>query len=89
MKTYGGVDVEIFVSLTLALVGGERVVSRPCRHWIEGWVDLGARLDDMEKLKFLTHVQPIASHSAEYTTVALIIYVLNLRKEWANCPLTD
>jgi hypothetical protein len=46
------------------LVGGERSTSRPGRfttgeivpgaHWIGGWVDLRASLDDMEKRKFLT-----------------------------------
>jgi hypothetical protein len=58
MKTYGGVDVETHVSLTSALVGGEWSASRPGRftpgerapstHWIGGWVDSRAGLDDME-----------------------------------------
>jgi hypothetical protein len=39
----GGVDVQIHVFLTLALVGGERSASRPgdrahSTHWIGGWV---------------------------------------------------
>jgi hypothetical protein len=59
MKAYGGVDLEIHVSLTSALVGGEWSASRPCRftpgesasdtRWLGGWVDLRAGLDDMEK----------------------------------------
>jgi hypothetical protein len=48
MNTYGGVDVQIHVFLTSALVGGEWSASRLCRftpgyQWIGGWVD------DMEK----------------------------------------
>jgi hypothetical protein len=50
MKTYGGVDV----FLTSALFGGAWSASRPCRltpgtHFIGGWVDPRAGLDDMEK----------------------------------------
>jgi hypothetical protein len=45
--------------LTSAQVGGERSASRPCRltpgtHWIGGWVDPRAGLDDLEKRKLLT-----------------------------------
>jgi hypothetical protein len=48
------VDVEIHVILTSALVGGEWPASCPCwftpgTHWIGGWVDPKAGLDD--KLK--------------------------------------
>jgi hypothetical protein len=63
MKTYGGVDVYIYVFLTSALVGGEWSSSRsgrftpgeraPGTHWIGGWVGPKAGLDDMEKRKFL------------------------------------
>jgi hypothetical protein len=59
MKAYGGVDVEIHIFLTSALVGGEWSASRPCRftpgerapviHWIGGCVNPGGGLDDMEK----------------------------------------
>jgi hypothetical protein len=58
MKAYGGVDVWIHIFLTSALVGGEWSASRPCRfnpgkspgtHFIGGWVDPRAGLDDMEK----------------------------------------
>jgi hypothetical protein len=54
MKAYGGVDVEIQVFLTSALVGGNWSASRPGRftpggrasetHWIGGWVDPRAGL---------------------------------------------
>jgi hypothetical protein len=59
MKVYGGVDVQIQISLTSALVGGEWSASRLCRftpgtHWIGGWVDSRAGLDDVEKRRFLT-----------------------------------
>jgi hypothetical protein len=59
MKTSGGVDVKTHVVLTLALVGGKWSASRlDCltpgeratgNHWIGGWVDPRAGLDDMEK----------------------------------------
>jgi hypothetical protein len=47
--------------LTLALVGGEWSTSHPGRfipgkkgtHWIGGWVDPRASLDDAENTKFL------------------------------------
>jgi hypothetical protein len=55
MKTYGGVDVEIHIFLTSALVGDEWSVSRtyrftpgkepPVTHFIGGWVDPRAGLD--------------------------------------------
>jgi hypothetical protein len=64
MKAYGGVDVQIHIFLTSALAGGEWSASRPGRftprerasgtHWIEGWVDPRAGVDDLEKRKFLT-----------------------------------
>jgi hypothetical protein len=63
MKAYGGVDVEIHIFLTSALVGGEWSASRlgrftpeesaPGNHRIGGWVDPRAGLDDVEKRKFL------------------------------------
>jgi hypothetical protein len=63
MKAYGGVDVYIQIFLTLALAGGEWSASRLSRlnsgervsgtHWLWGWVDLRAGLDDLEKRKFL------------------------------------
>jgi hypothetical protein len=59
MKTYVGVDVQIHIFLTSALVGGEWSASRPCcftpgTHFIGGWVDPRAGLDDMEKWTFFT-----------------------------------
>jgi hypothetical protein len=64
VKAYGGVDVEIHIFLTSALFGAGWSASRPGRftpgerapgtHWIRGWVDPRAGLDDLEKRKFLT-----------------------------------
>jgi hypothetical protein len=59
MKAYGGVDVLIHIFLTLALAGVEWTASRPGRftpstHWIGGWTNPIAGLDDVEKRKFLT-----------------------------------
>jgi hypothetical protein len=64
MKAYGGVDVQIHIFLTSALVAGEWSASHagrlssgeriPGAHWIGGWVDARAALDDAEKRKFLT-----------------------------------
>jgi hypothetical protein len=59
MKAYGGVNVYIHVFLASVLAGGESSVSRPGRfnprkrypgtHWIGGWVDRKAGLDNIEK----------------------------------------
>jgi hypothetical protein len=64
MKAYGGVDVEIHIFLTSALVGGEWLASRPHgftpgesapgTHWIGGRVGRRAGMDDVEKRKLLT-----------------------------------
>jgi hypothetical protein len=77
MKTYGGVDLQTQIFLTSALVGDEWSASRPyCfapgTHFIGGWVDPRAGLDDMVKWKFFDPngtrnfppplvVQPLAS----------------------------
>jgi hypothetical protein len=63
MKAYWEVDVQIHIFLTSALAGGEWSASRPGRftpgerasgiHWIGGWVDHRAGLDDFEKEKIL------------------------------------
>jgi hypothetical protein len=63
MKAYGAVDVYIHIFLTSALVGGEWSASRPGRftsgervpgtHWIGGWVDPSADLNNVEKRTFL------------------------------------
>jgi hypothetical protein len=57
-------DVYSHIFVTSALVGGEWSTSRPGRftpwerapgtHWIGGWVDLRAGLEDLEKRKFFT-----------------------------------
>jgi hypothetical protein len=52
MKVYGGVDAQIHIFLTSALVGGEW--SAPGTHLIGGWVGPRAGLDEVEKRKFLT-----------------------------------
>jgi hypothetical protein len=67
MKTYGGVDVQIHIYLTSALVGGEWSASRPGRftlgerdpivHFIGGWVGNGDGLDDVEKILDSTGTQ--------------------------------
>jgi hypothetical protein len=64
MKVYVGADVYIHIFLTLALAGSEWSASRPhCftpgerdpgTHWMGGWVDPTAGLDDVEKREFLT-----------------------------------
>jgi hypothetical protein len=64
MKTYGGVDVQIHVFLTSALVGGDWSPSYPGlftpgervlgTHWKEGWLGPRAGLDDVDKRTFLT-----------------------------------
>jgi hypothetical protein len=64
MKVYGEVDVKISIFLTSALVRGDWSASRPGRftpgervpvnHWVGGWVDSRAGLDDLEKRKFFT-----------------------------------
>jgi hypothetical protein len=61
MKMYGGVDVQINIFLTSALVGCEWPASRPGRltpgegnhgtHWIGGWVGPRTGLDDVRKRK--------------------------------------
>jgi hypothetical protein len=60
----GGVDLYIHIFLTSALAGGEWSGSSPSRftsgervlgtHWIGGWVDPRAGVDDVEERKFLT-----------------------------------
>jgi hypothetical protein len=59
MKACGAVVVQIHISLTPALVGGEWSASRPgcftpSTRCIGGWVDPGAGLDDVENREFLT-----------------------------------
>jgi hypothetical protein len=64
MKAHGGVNVWIQIFLTSALVGSEWLDSRhysftpgeraPGTHFIGGWVDTRAALDDVEERKFVT-----------------------------------
>jgi hypothetical protein len=63
MKVYGPGCIDHFF-FTSALVGGAWPTLRPGRftpgekapgtHWIGGWTDLRAGLDDLEERKFLT-----------------------------------
>jgi hypothetical protein len=64
MKAYGGLDVQIHIYLDHC-TSWSLVVSftarplyprgkSPDTHWIGGWVDPRASLDDVEKRKFLT-----------------------------------
>jgi hypothetical protein len=64
MTTYGRVDVQIHVYLTLALVGGELSASSSCSffhrekgpgiHCVGGWVSPRAGLNEVEKRQLLT-----------------------------------
>jgi hypothetical protein len=64
MKAYGGVAVQIHISLNSTLAGGEWSASRPgrftlgerapCTHYIGGLVGPRAGLGDLENRKFLT-----------------------------------
>jgi hypothetical protein len=58
MKTHKGVDVQIQIFLTLALVGGDGTASSPSlfipnTHWIGGWGRPRVGPDNKEKLTFL------------------------------------
>jgi hypothetical protein len=74
------VDVQIYIFLTSALVGGEWSASRPCRftpstHWIGGWVGSRANLDDMdEKILALLglELQSIGGRYTDCTTPGAI-----------------
>jgi hypothetical protein len=67
MKAYGAVDLQTHI-LTSALVEGEWSASGPGRltlgeraphiHWIGGWVDPRASLDDVDMRKFLCLSRP-------------------------------
>jgi hypothetical protein len=76
--------MKIHIFLISALVGGEW--SAPCpghfttgerapgTHWIGGWMDTRAGLDDVETTKFLTllglELQPVASRYTGYAIPA-------------------
>jgi hypothetical protein len=81
MKAYGGVDVLIHIFLTSALAGGEWSASRPGRfsggerapstHWIGGWVDPRAGLDDVEKILDPTGTRTPTPRSSSPEPVAI------------------
>jgi hypothetical protein len=64
MKAHKGVDIQIHIFLTSALVGGDWSASRPSRftpgerapgtHWKGGWLSPKTGLEDVEKRKVLT-----------------------------------
>jgi hypothetical protein len=86
MKAYGGVDVQIHIFLTSALVRGQWSASRtdrftlrkefPGTHWI-GWVDPTAGLNDAENRKILIlpglELQPLVIQpvTSRYTDYAI------------------
>jgi hypothetical protein len=82
MKINRGVDIEIHIFLTSALleVSGQLHApaslptgkAPPGTHWLWGWVDPRAGLDDLEKRKFLTlpRLQPVASLYTDYAIPA-------------------
>jgi hypothetical protein len=96
---YGGVDVYIHVSLTLALIGDGWSASRPRRftpgewapdtYWIAYWVYRRDGLDDMGKWKFLTlpglELRPSAVQSVaiHYTDCATASH--KRCGTWTNC----
>jgi hypothetical protein len=73
MKTYGGVDILSHIFFTSALAEGEWSASRPghfipveralSTHWIRDWVELIARLDDVQKTKFVPYRDSNSDHS--------------------------
>jgi hypothetical protein len=75
IKAYGDMDVEIHTFLTPALAG-EWSISRlgrfnpgqraPRTHWIGGYVDLRAGLDDVEKI-----LDPAGTRNSNYSVVQL------------------
>jgi hypothetical protein len=64
MRAYGGVDLKIHILLNSALAGStwsvlgpDRFIPReraPTTHWLGGWVDPRAGLDEVGKRKFLS-----------------------------------
>jgi hypothetical protein len=86
MKVYGGMDVYIHIFLTSALVGGEWSASHhgcftpremaPGTHWIGGWVDPRAGLDDAEKRKLFDHNR--YSKSEPSVIYLKLVYIENI-----------
>jgi hypothetical protein len=89
-ESYGGVNVKISVLLTSARVGGEWSALHPCRvnpgettpgtHWIAGWLDPRALLNNTENLKFLTLSGLVRPLSRAARTKSL--YRLYYRGSW-------
>jgi hypothetical protein len=81
MKAYGGVGVQIHIFLTSALVGGEWSASYPGRfttgerapgsHWVGGWVDPRAGVDEVEKILDPTGTRTPTSWSSSPQLVAI------------------
>jgi hypothetical protein len=73
----GGVDVEIHIFLTSVLAGGEWSTARPGRftpgerapgsHWIGGWVEPRAGLDEVEKI-----LDPTGDSNSDPSVVQLV-----------------
>jgi hypothetical protein len=97
MKTFEGPDVWIHIFLISTLARGEWSASRPGRftpgerapstHWLGGWLDPRAGLDDVEKRKLLTPrdsnfnpslVQPVASRYTDYAIELHMYIYLNM-----------
>jgi hypothetical protein len=89
MKAYGGVDVYIHIFLTSALAEGEWSVSlsdrftpgerAPRTHWIGGWVDPRAGLDDVEKRKLFIlpglELRPLGRPASRYNFSILFLFI--------------
>jgi hypothetical protein len=83
------VDIQIHIFLTSALAASEWSASRPSRftpgtHWIGGWVDSRAGLDDLEKILDYQDsnsdpsvVQLVASRYTGYATPAPVPNSIN------------
>jgi hypothetical protein len=75
MKMYGGVGVQIYVFLTLALAGGVWSASHPSHFtpgerasgtlWIGGWVDPRTGQDDVERRQIL----PLPGFELDLSTI--------------------
>jgi hypothetical protein len=89
MKSYGGVDVQIHIFLTSALVRGECSASRsgrfipreraPGTHWIGGWVVPRVGLDDAKrKLLTVPGLRPLGYLVSRYTDYAIAAPILNI-----------
>jgi hypothetical protein len=82
MKAHGGVDVQKYIFMTSAVVGGEWSASCPCRftleerapdtHWIRSWVGPRAHV---EKRKFLAlpelELRPLGRPARSYSLYRL------------------